>query len=207
MTENYLKYIVDEIHSAVMATIDVSERPITCAVDIMDYDENSLYFITAKGKDLYVRLKSNENIAFTAIKGSSGLCRAAVSVRGKAKEIGTERLENIFEKNQYMKNIYPDKSSRNALRVFKIYEGTGEWFDLSKTTIERQSFSFGGAAESISGYFVTDKCIGCKFCYSKCPQKCIDITQKPVVIKQENCLRCGNCFDVCPVKAVERRNI
>lgn len=207
MTENYLKYIVDEIHSAVMATIDGSGRPITCAVDIMDYDENSLYFITAQGKDLYVRLKSKENIAFTAIKGSSGLCRAAVSVRGKAKEIGTERLENIFEKNQYMKNIYPDKSSRNALRVFKIYEGTGEWFDLSKTPIERQSFSFGGAAESISGYFVTDKCIGCKFCYSKCPQKCIDITQKPVVIKQENCLRCGNCFDVCPVKAVERRNI
>lgn len=207
MTENYLKYIVDEIHSAVMATIDGSGRPITCAVDIMDYDENSLYFVTAKGKDLYIRLKSNENIAFTAIKGGSGLCRAAVSVCGKAKEIGTERLENIFEKNQYMKNIYPDKSSRNALRVFKIYEGTGEWFDLSKTPIERQSFSFGGAAESISGYFVTDKCIGCKFCYSKCPQKCIDITQKPVVIKQENCLRCGNCFDVCPVKAVERRNI
>ena len=44
MTENYLKYIVDEIHSAVMATIDGSGRPITCAVDIMDYDENSLFY-------------------------------------------------------------------------------------------------------------------------------------------------------------------
>ena len=56
-----------------------------------------------------------------------------------------------------------------------------------------------------AGYVVTDKCIGCKLCYAKCPQKCIDITRKPVVIEQEHSLRCGNCFEVCPARAVERR--
>lgn len=25
---------------------------------------------------------------------------------------------------------------------------------------------------------MTDACIGCKLCYSKCPQKCIDISEK-----------------------------
>ncbi|HIV35516.1 MAG TPA: 4Fe-4S binding protein [Candidatus Blautia intestinigallinarum] len=25
-----------------------------------------------------------------------------------------------------------------------------------------------------NGYFVTDKCIGCKLCDTKCPQKCTD---------------------------------
>lgn len=54
-------------------------------------------------------------------------------------------------------------------------------------------------------FFVTDRCIGCKLCYSKCPQKCIDITQKPVAISQEHCIRCGNCFEICPARAIERR--
>lgn len=54
-------------------------------------------------------------------------------------------------------------------------------------------------------YFVTDKCIGCKLCYSKCPQKCIDISVKPVVIHQNNCLHCGNCYEICPTRAIEKR--
>lgn len=91
------------------------------------------------------------------------------------------------------------------MTVFKIYQGTGEWFDLSKFPVERASFAFGGIPEKEAGYFVTDKCIGCKLCYSKCPQKCIDISQKPVMIRQENCLHCGNCFEICPARAVERR--
>ena len=91
------------------------------------------------------------------------------------------------------------------MTVFKIYQGTGEWFDLSKFPVERASFAFGGIPEKEAGYFVTDKCIGCKLCYSKCPQKCIDITQIPVIIHQGHCLHCGNCFEICPVRAIERR--
>ena len=204
-TRDYLKYIVEKIHSTVFATVDSEGRPVTCAIDIMDYDESGLYFLTAKGTNFYDRLKSNENIAFTAMKGEDTLSCVAVSVQGRAKEIGPDRLLDLFRKNSYMAKIYPDERSRSALTVFKIYEGTGEWFDLSKLPIERAGFSFGGAREKETGYFVTDKCIGCKLCYSKCPQKCIDITQKPVVIRQENCLHCGNCFEICPAGAIERR--
>ena len=137
-------------------------------------------------------------------RGATLSC-VAVSVQGKAKEIGPEKLPDLFRKNPYMEKIYPDVRSRSALTVFKIYEGTGEWFDLSKQPIERASFSFGGARAKENGYFVTDKCIGCKLCYSKCPQKCIDISTKPVVIQQEHCLHCGNCYEICPARAIERR--
>jgi uncharacterized pyridoxamine 5'-phosphate oxidase family protein/NAD-dependent dihydropyrimidine dehydrogenase PreA subunit len=203
--QEYFDFIVNKIHSTVFATVDSAGRPATCAIDIMDYDENGLYFLTAKGKNFYSRLKANDNIAFTAMKGEDTLSCTAVSVQGKVKEIGPDRLSELFRKNPYMEKIYPDARSRSALTVFKIHEGTGEWFDLSKLPMERASFSFGGAQAKESGYFVTDKCIGCKLCYSKCPQKCIDITQKPVVIQQEHCLRCGNCFEICPVRAIERR--
>src|SRR5699024_5809523 len=167
-TRDYLKYIVEKIHSAVFATVDSEGRPVTCAIDIMDGDENGLYFLTAKGKNFYDRLKANENMAFTAMKGEDTLSCVAVSVHGKAKEIGPQRLPDLFCKNPYMEQIYPDARSRSALTVFQIYEGAGEWFDLSKKPIERFAFSFGGAQAKKAGYFVTDRCTGCKLCYSKC---------------------------------------
>ena len=204
-TREYLRYIVEEIHSTVFATVDSAGRPVTCAIDMMDYDADGLYFLTAKGKRFYDRLKANENIAFTAMKGKDTLSCVAVSVQGKAREIGPGRLPDLFHKNPYMERIYPDAGSRSALTVFQIHEGAGEWFDLSQLPIQRARFSFGGAREEKTGYFVTDKCIGCKLCYSKCPQKCIDITRQPVVIVQEHCLHCGNCFETCPARAIERR--
>lgn len=76
-----LKYIVEEMHSVVFATTDNQGRPVTCAIDLMDYDENSLYFLTARGKRFYERLKANDNIAFTAMKGEDTLSCVSISVR------------------------------------------------------------------------------------------------------------------------------
>ena len=53
--------------------------------------------------------------------------------------------------------------------------------------------------------FVGEGCIGCKLCYSVCPQKCIDITKKPVAIDQHHCLHCGRCAETCPKQVIEKR--
>lgn len=204
-TRDYLAYVVDQIHSTIVATVDDAGLPVTAAIDMMDYDDSSLYFLTAKGKSFYNRLKKREFLAFTAMKGEDTMSTVAVSIRGKVRELGRGRLPILFEKNPYMAKIYPTEESRTVLTVFQIYEGTGEWFDLSKKPIERASFTFCGAEEIKEGYFVTDSCIGCKLCYSKCPQKCIDISVKPVVIHQNNCLHCGNCYEICPARAIEKR--
>ena len=65
---------------------------------------------------------------------------------------GPAKLSDLFEKNPYMEKIYPDMRSRSALTVFKIYEGIGEWFDLSKFPIERASFSFGVSQKTCCGF-------------------------------------------------------
>ena len=129
----------------------------------------------------------------------------AVSVRGKVRELGNERIPELFELNPYMKEIYPTEKSMQALTVFQIYEGSGEWFDLSKKPIERTSFTFGGAEKRAEGYFITDACIGCGSCAAVCPQNCILTERIPYVIEREHCLHCGNCLTACPVGAVERR--
>ena len=202
---DYLAFIVREIRTTVVATVDDDGLPVTTAIDMMDYDENSLYFLTAKGKGFYDRLIKRGFLALTAMKGEDTMSSVAVSIRGKVRELGYEKIPELFEKNPYMHQIYPTEESMRALTVFQIYEGTGEWFDLSKKPIERASFTFGGADKKEEGYFITDKCIGCGSCAAVCPQSCIITEGIPHVIEQEHCLHCGNCFEVCPVGAVIKR--
>lgn len=201
-TIDFLKFIQEQIHTTVVATNNEQGLPVTCAIDIMDYDEKGLYFLTAKGKNLYKRLKANGYLSLTGIHGENTMSCIAVSVCGKVKEIGFERLQRLLDKNPYMYEIYPTKQSREALTVFCLYEGNGEWFDLSKKPIERFSFSFGGSRTETDGYFITDACIGCGKCLSVCPQSCIVLNGQKASITQENCLRCGNCINICPMKAV-----
>ena len=203
--KDYLAFLVNEIHTTISATVDDDGLPVTAAIDMMDSDENGLYFLTAKGKSLYDRLKKREFLALTAIKGDSTMTSIAVSVRGKVKELGYDRIPELFEKNPYMHEIYPTEESMHALTVFQICEGSGEWFDLSKKPIERASFSFGGAEKKQEGYYITDACIGCQSCVAVCPQQCIDTDSVPLVIDQAHCLHCGNCMEACPVDAVEKR--
>ena len=47
-TKDYLAYIVNEIHTTIVATVDDEGLPVTAAIDMMDYDDNSLYFVSVK---------------------------------------------------------------------------------------------------------------------------------------------------------------
>ena len=85
-TKDYLAYLVNEIHTCIVATVDDDGLPVTAAIDMMDCDENGLYFLTAKGKGFYDRLKKQEYIARTGIKGEDTMTSVAVSVRGKVRE-------------------------------------------------------------------------------------------------------------------------
>ena len=43
-TNEILYFLEQQIHSVIMATVDDSGLPVTCAIDIMDSDEKGLYF-------------------------------------------------------------------------------------------------------------------------------------------------------------------
>lgn len=199
-SKGYLKRLVEDIHSATVATIGADGHPQTRVIDMMLWDEQGVYFLTAKGKAFYRQLMEQRYIALSATKD-----KISVSLRGKIKNIGNEKLDEIFEKNSYMKAIYPGET-RSALEVFCLYEAEGEYFDISDPShVTRDSFTVGAVAAVTSGYYVGDGCIGCKMCYSVCPQKCIDVTKKPVVIDQKRCLHCGRCAESCPKQVIENR--
>ena len=43
-TKDYLSYIVNKIHRTIVATVDDEGLPVTAAIDMMDNDDQSLYF-------------------------------------------------------------------------------------------------------------------------------------------------------------------
>lgn len=207
-TKDVLKVLVDEIHTVVMATVDKEGKPVTRAMDLMLSDDNTFYFLTAKGKAVYEQLTGEGFVSLTGMTyGESSIEKKAVSIRGKVQDIGPDKLPEIFEKNPYMARIYPTKESRQALTVFTMTEGEGEYFDLSTRPITRFSFAVGKkkSADTKAPYVITDACIGCGRCLSVCPQNCINRSSVPYAIEADHCLHCGNCFTVCPQKAVVRR--
>ena len=197
---NYLEILVEDIHSTVIATTDKDGKPVTRVIDMMLYDENGVYFLTAKGKEFYRQLMDQGYISLSSIKD-----KRSISLRGKIKNIGHEKLDEIFEKNTYMQGIYPG-DTRSVLEVFQLYEATGEFFDISDpNNVTRGSIIIGKTVQKQTGYFINNTCIGCGKCQSVCPQRCIDISMTPAVISQSHCLHCGRCKEVCPAGAVEYR--
>ena len=198
---DYLKLLVEDIHSVTVATIGADGHPQTRIIDMMLWDDKGVYFLTAKGKAFYAQLTAQGYIALSAVKG-----KVSVSLRGKIRNIGSEKLDEIFEKNPYMQSIYPG-DTRSALEVFQLYEADGEFFDISDPShISRDSIFIGQSERETPGYYVGSGCIGCKLCYSVCPQKCIDISRKPVVIDRNHCLHCGRCAETCPKQCIEKRD-
>lgn len=122
---DYLELLVDEIHSTTVATIGSDGHPQTRIIDMMYYDEEGVYFLTATGKTFYDQLMEQQYVAISATKD-----KIAVSLRGKIKNIGKKNLDIMFEKNPYMKKIYPG-DTKDAIEVFRLYEAQGEYFDIS----------------------------------------------------------------------------
>ena len=199
-TGDYLRLLAEQIHSAVIATIGADGHPQTRVIDIMLWDDKGVYFLTAKGKTFYEQLMEQKYISLSATKN-----KYSVSLRGRVTNIGSEKLDEIFEKNPYMQQIYP-ADTRNALEVFAVYDAEGEFFDISNPShVTRDSFVIGAARKKEKGYFIGKGCIGCKLCYSVCPQKCINFSKKQTVIVQNHCLHCGRCAEICPKQVIEKR--
>ncbi len=195
-----LKVLVEDIHSVVVATVDKENKPTTRVIDMMLYDDRTVYFLTAKGKQFYSQLMDQGYISLSGIKDKLG-----ISIKGYTLNIGNTKIDEIFEKNPYMKDLYPE-GKRDSLEVFCIDKGELDYYDISDPKhLERDHFSIGDEDIPTGGYYVNDKCVLCGTCYAVCPQSCIDTTKDPVVIDQKRCLHCGSCMQVCPVQAIERK--
>ena len=93
---DYLKMLVEEMHSTTMATIGADGHPQTRVIDMMLWDKKGVYFLTAKGKAFYAQLMEQGYVAISATKD-----KKAVSLRGRIQNIHSEKLDEILRKKYH----------------------------------------------------------------------------------------------------------
>lgn len=50
--KDIFRYVVEEIHTSIMATTDEDGHPVTCAIDLMDCDDAQYIFSDCHGKGI-----------------------------------------------------------------------------------------------------------------------------------------------------------
>ncbi len=127
---DYLQFLKDEIQYTVFSTVDKNGMPESRIIDVMLIKGNKLFFLTANTKPFYTQLLTHPYVAITGIKGEDTMSSISITVKGKVEEIGTKYLDEIFEKNAYLNQIYPTPTSKEVLRVFELAKGSLGVYDL-----------------------------------------------------------------------------
>ena len=98
--KQYLNLLVNEFHSATMATIGADGHPVTRIIDLMLWDESGVYFLTAKGKSLYTQLMEQKFIALSAT-AEKRAPRAGGDRRGQAGQLRLRRAAGGGSRRQH----------------------------------------------------------------------------------------------------------
>lgn len=185
------------------ATVDSDGAPQIRNISAIHYEDNALYFYTARGKNFCRELLEDGRVQILCYTRFKEMIRLS----GKAYAAAADEQEKwkniIFEEQPYLANVYPG-DTRDIGIIFCIDKAEVEYFNLGVNPIFRDTYTLGDAKTREKGYIITNACIGCGTCERNCPQRCIE-EGMPYTIRQNNCLHCGNCYEKCPVKAVVRR--
>ncbi len=185
------------------ATVDREGAPQIRNISAIHYEQDALYFFTARGKNFCRELMEDGRVqilCYTKYKEMIRLSGRAYAV-DDSEQVKWRDL--IFEEQPYLANIYPGDTKDIGI-IFCIDKAEVEDFNLGVNPIFRETYHLGDFEIKEKGYFITDACIGCGTCKRNCPQRCINEGQ-PYMINQNHCLHCGNCYEDCPVNAVKRR--
>ena len=134
--------IVEDIHTTVVATTDDEGLPVTCIIDMMDFDDDGLYFLTNVGKAFYERLVARGYLALSATDGKPTMECTAVTLSGRVSEVDDAVLQRLMEKNPYMYELYPTEERRATLRAFRIHNGSGNIYEMAVKPPKQTYFSF-----------------------------------------------------------------
>ena len=184
------------------ATVDRYGKPQIRNISAIHYEQQSMYFFTARGKAFCEELLSDGNVQILGYTKYKEMIRLSAKAEKIPEHEQGKWIDTIFAEQPYLSNVYPGSTSEIGI-VFCIRNAEIEYFNLGVNPIFREKYAIGNAGITEKGYYISQDCIGCGKCQSNCPQRCI-VSDRPYEIKQEHCLHCGNCYEKCPVGAVKK---
>jgi len=182
------------------ATVDKSGKPQVRCISAIHFEEDSFYFLTARGKDFARELMTDGNVQILAYTRFKEMIRVSAKAVRLPDEVQERCRDEIWTEQPYMENVYPN-GTREILDAFEIKDMQIEYFNLGTHPIDRFYYTAGNAVSIEKGYCISEECIQCGTCQAGCPQKCIE-AGTPFVIHQTHCLQCGRCYENCPVQAI-----
>lgn len=185
------------------ATVDQYGKPQIRNISAIHYEQQSMYFFTARGKAFCEELLSDGNVQILGYTKYKEMIRLSAKAEKVPDHEQKKWMDIIFEEQPYLSNVYPGNTREIGI-VFRIENAEIEYFNLGVNPIFRESYIIGNAGITEKGYYISQDCIGCGICAKNCPQRCI-VSGRPYQIMQEHCLHCGSCFEKCPVGAVKKR--
>ena len=142
---------VREVIDGVLSTVDEDGNPQSRIIDIMLIDDETVYFLTARGKDVYKEIIAHPQVSYLNLKDNK-----SIRITGMAKKLDNQKewIDKMFEENRYMNNVYPG-DARYILEPFCIGKGEIEVFDLTQKPIYREKFSIGDWKTKEKGYRIS----------------------------------------------------
>lgn len=124
------------------ATVDKSGAPQIRNISAIHYEDDALYFFTARGKNFCKELLNDGRVqilAYTKYKEMIRLSGKAYPV-DDAKQV--KWREKIFEEQPYLANVYPGDTREIGI-VFCIDKAEIEYFNLGVNPIFRETYKLG----------------------------------------------------------------
>ncbi|MBO6117157.1 MAG: 4Fe-4S binding protein [Bacteroidales bacterium] len=189
-----------ESYILTFATVDKEQNPQVRYISAVHWEQNEMYFYTARGKNFSSQLLENGKVQIICYTQNKEMIRLSAKAEKASDEEQAKIKDIIFEEQPYLINVYPGQTREIGI-IFHIKDCTIEYFNLGVHPIHRLYFDIGKARHRSKGFYITDECIACGTCQACCPQGVIhagDIYS----IGQDHCLHCGNCFEHCPTDAI-----
>lgn len=154
------------------ATVDSSGNPQVRNISAIHYEEDAIYFFTARGKDFCKELLDTEKVQILGCTIYKEMIRLTGAVKPAHADEQEKWKDVIFAEQPYLANVYPG-DTRNIGIIFFIRDMEIEYFNLGVNPIFRESYVIGNSKITPKGYYITEECIGCGRCVKVCPQRAI----------------------------------
>lgn len=141
--QEFLDFAVNQIHNVDVATTHHGE-PSAQVCDLLLNKNGKLYIATSSKNPFFRDLINQPKVIVNGYKGNGTMDSCGFSIKGIIKNVDHQYIDEIFEKNAYLNEIYADniKVAKEDLRVLEITPQSAGYLDHRTTPIFMRKFKF-----------------------------------------------------------------